>query len=65
MSDVIDQANDLAEMHLKAAIKNAKNATGSQMLTGFCQNDCGERTHGAFCSAECRGDFNKRERMRG
>ena len=64
MSDIIDQANELAEMHLKAAIKNAQNATGNERLTGFCQNGCGERTHGAFCSAECRSDFNKREAMR-
>ena len=64
MADEIDKANELSEMHLKAALANAQNATGNERLTGFCQNDCGERTHGAFCSAECRTDFNKREAFR-
>lgn len=63
MADIIDDANELAELHLKAAIDNAR-VTGNEKLTGWCQNGCGEPTRGAFCSPECRNDAVKRERMR-
>lgn len=63
MADTIDQATELTEMHLNAAIASAQNATGNERLTGWCQNDCGEPTRGAYCSADCRNDAVKRERM--
>jgi len=56
MADEIDKANELAEMHLKAALKNAQNVTGNESLTGWCKNNCGMPTHGAYCSKECRRD---------
>lgn len=65
MADIIDDANKLADLHLEVAVENAKRVTGNERLTGWCQNTgCGEGTEGAFCSAECRRDFNARERMR-
>lgn len=63
MSDVIDKANELADLHLEAALYNAQKVTGNERLTGFCQNQCGEPTAGAFCSPECRNDAAMRERM--
>lgn len=64
MADIIDDANELADLHLEAAIYNAQKVTGNERLTGWCQNDCGEPTRGAYCSAECRNDAAKRERLR-
>lgn len=63
MADVIDQANDLVELHLNAALENAR-ASGSENLTGRC-HWCGDPAHGIVCSRECREDMNKAERMRG
>lgn len=44
------------------AIYNATRVTGNQHLTGWCQNDCGEPTAGAYCSKECRRDHTLRMR---
>lgn len=64
MSDEIDKANELADLHLEAAIYNAQKVTGNERLTGWCLNTgCGEATHGAYCSKECRSDHTKRLRM--
>jgi len=62
MADEIDQANELADLHLKAALDAAK-ATGNENLTGNC-HWCGEPTRGAYCSAECRTDHTKQGRMK-
>ena len=59
-----DHGNQAADLFLEVALENAKRVTGKERLTGFCQNGCGEPTQGAFCSAPCRDDFTKRERMR-
>ena len=58
-----DYGNQSAELFRRAALENARKQE-SVRLTGFCQNDCGEPTRGAFCSAECRNDFNARQRMK-
>lgn len=59
-----DLGNKAAALFLEAALENAKRATGNERLTGFCQNDCGEPTRGAYCSASCREDHTKRMRMK-
>lgn len=59
-----DLGNKAADEFLEAALQNAKRVTGNERLTGFCQNDCGTSTQGAYCSAECRRDATMRERMR-
>lgn len=64
MADEIDNASKVEEMQRQAAIYNAMKVTGNERLTGFCQNDCGEVTQGAYCSAECRRDANARARMK-
>ena len=53
---------ELADLHLEAALVNAR-LTGNESLTGKCKW-CSEPTRGAFCSAECRNDYTKREHMR-
>jgi len=58
-----DYGNQAAELFRRAALENARKQE-SVRLTGFCQNDCGEPTRGAFCSAECRADYNARQRMK-
>lgn len=63
MSDEIDKANDLAEAERQQAIQNVMRVTGNERLTGYCQW-CKEPTRGAFCSATCRNDHTKHERMK-
>ncbi len=64
MSDDIDKANELAEIQRQAAIQSAISVTGNERLTGYCQW-CKEPTQGAYCSAPCRNDHTKYERLRG
>ncbi len=64
MSDVIDKANELAEIQRQAAVHNAMSVTGNENLTGYCQW-CMEPTQGAYCSAPCRNDHTKHMRLRG
>lgn len=62
MANEGDLGNKAADEFLHFALQNAKRKTGQEMLTGFCRNDCGEATQGAFCSRECRDDYNLRMR---
>ena len=62
MSDEIDKANELADLHLEAALANAR-LTGNENLTGKC-HWCGEPTRGIVCSKECREDMNQAERFK-
>lgn len=64
MSDVVDQANDLAEMERNQAILDALRATGP-VYTGMCHNCSDPLEEGAFCDASCAEGYHKRERMRG
>ena len=65
MANEGDQAHEAEELFRQHALEAAKRETGNEMLTGFCQNTgCGERTAGAFCSAECRRDANAMARMK-
>jgi len=66
MSDDIDRAQELEELQRKMAL-DAMKVTGNERLTGWCQNDCGMPTKGAYCSKECRRDHElilRNERMR-
>lgn len=44
MANEGDYGHRAEEFFRQMAIENARNATGNERLTGFCQNDCGERT---------------------
>lgn len=63
MADVIDKANDLAEMERNAAIRDALRSKGP-VYVGRCHNCDEPLEKGAFCSAPCREDYNKRMRLR-
>lgn len=62
MADIADNAQKVIDQSLQAALHRAK-ITGKEVLTGFCKW-CEEPTPGAFCSPECREDFNKNEIMK-
>ena len=59
MSDLMDEASEHAELMLQSALSNRKKVPEK---TGFCQ-ECEEPTEGAFCSRECREDFERRIKM--
>lgn len=63
MADVIDKANDLAEMERNAAIRDALRATGPH-YTGMCWNCSEPLEEGAFCDPECASDHELRNRMK-
>jgi hypothetical protein len=55
MSDPLDEAAQVTEMLLQEALRNRQKVPES---TGFCLA-CDEPTHGAFCCAECREDYER------
>jgi hypothetical protein len=59
MSDWIDESQELQEAQLADAL--AKRAKVPQK-TGFCLT-CEEPTEGAFCSPECREEYELIERI--
>lgn len=63
MADEIDKANDLAEMERSQAVRDALKKRGPAYV-GRCHNCDDPIDTGAFCSPECRGDYEKRERMK-
>lgn len=60
MADIIDMANDTADVFKDAALSNRK-AEGPR-ANGFCHN-CGEPVAGGlrFCDADCRDDWQARQ----
>jgi hypothetical protein len=66
MSDIIDDANDRAQLELERAIAAARGSNGIEYAqTGACLN-CETPVEGAaFCDAECREDYERRRRAQG
>jgi hypothetical protein len=62
MADDIDKANDLAELERVAAIR-AITARPALAYCGRCRNCDEPIEQGAYCSAECATDAQKRERF--
>ena len=61
MSDPLDEAERYVELLVKEGLANRPK---SPEHTGTClAPDCGEPTVGAFCSKECREDYEKIERL--
>lgn len=60
MSDPLDQADQAANMFLESALRAKAKIPEN---TGFCLS-CGEPTSGAFCSKECREDYERAERIK-
>jgi len=66
MADDADSAGEKEEVTLAAYIRAIRDRAGTAMLapTGYCWN-CGEATgNRLFCAAECRGDYDERQRLR-
>lgn len=62
MADIIDQANDRAEMDLQRALTAALRSAPVLPFIGECHN-CSEPLPGSlrFCDADCRSDFELRK----
>ena len=56
MSDLIDNAQDAADMLLRASLSVRRTA---MRAVGNCFN-CGDECHGCFCCAECGEDWEMR-----
>lgn len=62
MSDIIDQANDLAEQLTSAYIAHQRQKNPSLAYTGQCHNCDAPTPDGHnFCDADCRDDWQKRQ----
>ena len=59
MSDPLEEAELVTEMMLQQSLAKRQKVPEK---TGFCL-ECEEPTQGAFCSKECREDFETRDRM--
>lgn len=67
MSDIIDDANDRADMDLSLALAaQRRRVTDVLPIPKECQNDCGtENEPGArFCCTDCREMFEARQKQR-
>lgn len=60
MTDIVDEANELAEYAVETAIINARQATQEAKATGKCLN-CGYHVPPGhrWCDADCREDWQK------
>lgn len=61
MADVIDKANDLAEMERNAAIRDALRAEWP-VYVGRCHNCDEPISEGLFCDKDCADDHAKRNK---
>lgn len=59
MADMLEDAEATTEMLLQEALRNRPKVPEN---TGFCL-ECEEPTPGAFCSKECREDYERMERL--
>jgi hypothetical protein len=59
MSDPLEEADKITAMMLEESLAKRKAVPEK---TGFCL-ECEEPTGGAFCSKECREDYETRERI--
>jgi hypothetical protein len=59
MSDPLEEADKITAMMLEESLAKRKAVPEK---TGFCL-ECEEPTRGAFCSKECREDYETRERI--
>ena len=61
MSDIVDTANDVADLFLADSIAHSQHKP--LPLTGACHN-CEEETAAHFCSKDCMDDYEYRMHMR-
>jgi hypothetical protein len=60
MSDPLDEAAKVTEMLFQEALRNKAKVPEK---TGFCLG-CAEPTPGAFCSSDCREDYERLEKIK-
>lgn len=60
MSDPLDEAERFTNLFLQEGLSNRAKVP---VNTGFCL-ECEEPTEGAFCSRECREDYERMERLK-
>jgi len=60
MSDPLDEAERFTNLFVQEGLSKRAKVPEN---TGFCL-ECGEPTAGAFCSKECREDYEKMERLK-
>lgn len=61
MPDIVDTANDAADLFLADSIAHSQQKP--LPLTGFCHN-CEEETAAHFCSKDCMDDYEYRMHIR-
>ena len=61
MADIIDTANDAADLFLADSIAHSQHKP--LPLTGYCHN-CEEETAAHFCSKDCMDDYEYRMHIR-
>jgi hypothetical protein len=59
MADNVDEANDMAELHLSVELTKPREVC--LPLTGSCYY-CDAMTDDRFCDADCRDDFERNQR---
>jgi len=59
MADEIDQATEVADLHLEAALENAK-LKAPERRTGRCLNCFEPLDRGAYCDSDCQRDHEMR-----
>ena len=64
MSDDADRAEERQEEVIADALAAVKREP-SMPFTGLCYNCDGTINRGCFCDADCRDDFERRERIKG
>ena len=60
MADFADDAAEVTEMNLQVALQNAREQPRPHPFTGLCRNCDDTVSHGAFCDAFCRNDYDQR-----
>lgn len=60
MSDIADEANEINEILITAALGKRK---PSQAFTGHCFNCYEKIDSGHFCDSDCRLDYEKRVKL--
>lgn len=60
MADIADRAGEIEELNTGIAIKQRKSEL---KFIGVCYNCSDSIKSGVFCDADCRDDFEKRERL--
>ncbi|MPV86885.1 hypothetical protein [Ostreibacterium oceani] len=63
MTDIIDKANEAAEIQLAHAIETAKARPHPHLIKGRC-NYCGESVVDYFCDADCRDDYEREQKIK-